>query len=293
LSESSYFILNTWWLDFNVWYTGSYTQTWLTSWTNYLLKIKSYTTITHNNLESTIKSEQVIFTWRTLNIWDICATDYLPVCALQQVQCIQTPCNPVEKTFTNECEARKVWATISHNWVCWWTAWCDKVDIVIWTWIQTEQTWSACNVWTINSWTWDTSYGSKFKWGNNNKLVSGFNSSIWNWIAWDKWPCESWYHIPTKDEWNIAFSNIWISNITLIEKFNKIQRVLLLPLAWKFDKKFETSTWYYWTSSLVNFNNYKLLMSLSNNWVFTNTINSGSWGFSIRCIKDNYYNVED
>ncbi|MBT3407329.1 hypothetical protein HOK68_00740 [Candidatus Woesearchaeota archaeon] len=39
---------------------------------------------------------------------DSCITLYEPVCGKIQVQCITTPCNPVEQTFSNMCEANKV-----------------------------------------------------------------------------------------------------------------------------------------------------------------------------------------
>ncbi len=33
----------------------------------------------------------------------VCTTEYKPVCALIQVECIKAPCNPVEQTFSNRC----------------------------------------------------------------------------------------------------------------------------------------------------------------------------------------------
>jgi len=35
----------------------------------------------------------------------ICTTDYTPVCAKVQVQCFTTPCNPIQTTFSNACQA--------------------------------------------------------------------------------------------------------------------------------------------------------------------------------------------
>lgn len=36
---------------------------------------------------------------------DMCTEQYQPVCAAYQVQCITTPCNPVPKTYSNNCFA--------------------------------------------------------------------------------------------------------------------------------------------------------------------------------------------
>jgi hypothetical protein len=35
----------------------------------------------------------------------ICTMEYAPVCGKINVQCITTPCNPVEETFPNRCGA--------------------------------------------------------------------------------------------------------------------------------------------------------------------------------------------
>ncbi len=40
----------------------------------------------------------------------ICSLEYAPVCAKVEVQCVTTPCDPVEQTFSNKCEAKKVGA---------------------------------------------------------------------------------------------------------------------------------------------------------------------------------------
>lgn len=35
----------------------------------------------------------------------ICTMEYAPVCAQVEIQCVTTPCNPVEQTFSNTCSA--------------------------------------------------------------------------------------------------------------------------------------------------------------------------------------------
>jgi hypothetical protein len=36
---------------------------------------------------------------------DVCSQIYDPVCATVQIQCVKAPCNPVQQTFANACEA--------------------------------------------------------------------------------------------------------------------------------------------------------------------------------------------
>ncbi|MCR4333711.1 MAG: hypothetical protein NUV60_01660 [Patescibacteria group bacterium] len=38
---------------------------------------------------------------------DVCTADYTPVCATVQIQCITTPCDPIQETFSNSCNACK------------------------------------------------------------------------------------------------------------------------------------------------------------------------------------------
>lgn len=38
---------------------------------------------------------------------EICTADYTPVCATVNIQCIKAPCNPVQQTFSNSCNACK------------------------------------------------------------------------------------------------------------------------------------------------------------------------------------------
>lgn len=38
---------------------------------------------------------------------DFCTADYMPVCAKVEIQCIKAPCNPIQQTFSNSCNACK------------------------------------------------------------------------------------------------------------------------------------------------------------------------------------------
>jgi len=54
----------------------------------------------------------------------ICTMEYAPVCAEVQVNCINEPCLPVQKTFWNSCTAGK--NKILYNWEC-----DSYVDIIL------------------------------------------------------------------------------------------------------------------------------------------------------------------
>lgn len=51
--------------------------------------------------------------------WIACTMEYAPVCASVAIQCITTPCDPIEQTFGNMCmmNANKL-ATFLHNGEC-------------------------------------------------------------------------------------------------------------------------------------------------------------------------------
>ncbi|MDP2668335.1 MAG: hypothetical protein Q8P07_00660 [bacterium] len=38
---------------------------------------------------------------------EACTADVDPVCATVQIQCIKAPCNPIQETFSNSCNACK------------------------------------------------------------------------------------------------------------------------------------------------------------------------------------------
>jgi hypothetical protein len=49
--------------------------------------------------------------------------EYAPVCASVAIQCVTTPCDPIEQTFGNKCmmEANKL-ASFLYEWECKWQA---------------------------------------------------------------------------------------------------------------------------------------------------------------------------
>ncbi len=47
-----------------------------------------------------------------------CTMEYNPVCGSKQVQCITTPCNPVQQTYSNACAMRADGATFAYEGAC-------------------------------------------------------------------------------------------------------------------------------------------------------------------------------
>lgn len=47
-----------------------------------------------------------------------CTREYMPVCGSVQVKCITTPCDPVDMTFANSCEAENAGATVKYEGEC-------------------------------------------------------------------------------------------------------------------------------------------------------------------------------
>jgi len=72
----------------------------------------------NSNWSNQISWENNDFTWNNEeNI--ACTMEYAPVCAKVEIQCITTPCDPIEQTFWNRCamEANKL-ATFLYEWEC-------------------------------------------------------------------------------------------------------------------------------------------------------------------------------
>lgn len=74
----------------------------------------------------------------------ICTMEYAPVCAKVEIQCITTPCEPIEQTFGNRCmmEANKL-ATFLHEWECQTSQECPQ---------YTPPSPDFCTEWIIEEW---------------------------------------------------------------------------------------------------------------------------------------------
>lgn len=87
----------------------------------------------------------------------------------------------------------------------------------------------ASNYWPLNyyssstfiiAWWWDTSNNKNLRWGET-------------WTIWAmQWPCDNWFHIPTKDEFNTLY-NIWIALWSWDSSSSTdLSSYLKLPLSW-------------------------------------------------------------
>ncbi len=73
----------------------------------------------------------LIWSWGVLSVGATdsgiaCTKEYAPVCGSVQVQCVNTPCNPVRETFGNTCMANAAMATNITPGACSQIVWGDK-----------------------------------------------------------------------------------------------------------------------------------------------------------------------
>lgn len=70
-------------------------------------KIYGYPTEIHIDYDEQIVDEEVHYTLThfnpTIDGRIVCTHEYLPVCASVNIQCVTTPCETVEETFSNKC----------------------------------------------------------------------------------------------------------------------------------------------------------------------------------------------
>jgi hypothetical protein len=313
-----------------LWNRTSYTQTWLTAWNSYTLRIKSCNDnyfVTDYWVPFEFCSPEVNLTASTLWVLP-------PSVTITANPMLVTNWSWTTLTWssTNSDYCERSWVDISRwissgPWIwtwwvvqtsplitnptkfdirCHWTngtfaTWsvtvainnslqlCDKPDIVIWAWTESQQTWSACNVWTKKAWTWFLSYGAKYKSWNNTSIWSGWlNVSTWDYQ--DKWPCEEWYHVPSINEWEMAFFNIlwednynnWFNTIDI----KNIRNTLLLPLSWKWYKNKIVSTWILWSYWTMDDSNESTKSKNFSTTTLSTNIQSTSYWLTVRCIKD-------
>ena len=125
--------------------------------------------------------------------------------------------------------------------------------IVITDWVDTLTIMNK-NIWANEVWTWETSYGSYFKWWNNTAFNSlntwdskeFIKAGTWVWEEKDQGPCPKWYHIPSTNEWNWLV-NLWKlkNNISYFSSgdVKKYMDTFKLPYAW-YRYWFTSNTWF-------------------------------------------------
>lgn len=159
------------------------------------------------------------------------------------------------------------WDTLSEA-NCWkyyqrWNIWGFT-----WNWYDSMSRWqvNAQNYWPWNYFNNSTFRTSYMNWDSSNNTNLRWNTTNTN-VA-RKWPCPSWYHIPTKDERWIIYS-IWTALGGDSSDWTNFGISLKLPFAWYRSLNYVTSSqWAYcicWTSSPYNdgYNSYALKFGTS------------------------------
>lgn len=169
--------------------------------------------------------------------------------------------------------------SISYNW----TSWTTIADKNLWA---TEYYWESST--ESNSY-WDYYYrgsqSSVSDWGTRNEE------------DWEETqtPAISWYHIPTKWEWDsllILWETIWVWTVWWlnIHPWNAVKRFLLLPFAWNYYSGWTYNIWdggTYWSAShsqtFPPSQSYSLLTDYNN---CTTSLADTTYWYPLRLFKD-------
>ncbi|EKE26427.1 MAG: fimbrial protein pilin [uncultured bacterium (gcode 4)] len=213
----------------------------------------------------------VIFSWANIQTWASCnlwaTTRYTnQSLALANVTVSWWP-TPTQKTY--------MWAYYQ-----WWR----NDDVTTWS-----VTWTLAASWTLSNWVWHSNFIINASWPD---WVWGENDDLWwnttNTLIARKWPCPTWYHIPSW--WNlVATTDWWKAYLIAWNNFNNVRTKIMLPNAGKRKIQdgtyvFQNSYWIYWSSSVSASNNYSYDVYVW--WASGNEAYPRGEGFSVRCIKN-------
>ena len=122
-------------------------------------------------------------------------------------------------------------------------------------------TWSVTTSSTqVNASTyWPWNYYNSSTFITTSPRDSSGNANLWWWTTWTneamQWPCDTWFHIPTKDEWQDVI-NAWITMGAWVSNwYANFVSYLRTPLAWglfNWSPSLRDSYWYYWVSQQYN-----------------------------------------
>lgn len=137
---------------------------------------------------------------------------------------------------------------------------------------------------------WPWNYYSNNIYRSRNDWATTSNANLWGWTTWTveamRWPCDSWYHIPSKLDWdNLLTMLTSLSWKTL----DWIQWYLHIAMAWYRSTNgdiwaFPESNWYLWSASSFNDTYASIFIYNSLN---IKTYTEGKWyGLQIRPFKN-------
>ena len=129
---------------------------------------------------------------------------------------------------------------------------------------------------------------------------SSSNLNLWWWeyiSSWDyvrQWPCPSWYHVPTRAEWEFAIKLWCVKKMWTWENcryWDDFWQDLLLPLAGQLKYNATTVTpqdrwnhWYYWASSAYS-SLWRDDLRFYSSYIYT-SIDYPGYVFPVRCFKN-------
>ena len=164
------------------------------------------------------------------------------------------------------------------------------------------------NYWFPNSWTVTTSstkVNAGSYWPNNYYNNSTFrtwsywdtsyNANLWgdttNTNAARKWPCDTWYHIPSQSE-ALALINLWITLWAWTSSWgDNMKNILFMPYWWTRSTSWSAADqwryWEYWTSTKYSNNDWYGLEFYSIYWGVIHIWNAAkTYWMNIRPFKN-------
>lgn len=179
------------------------------------------------------------------------------------------------------------WAGLSQD-NCWYYYQCGNNYWFRWSWTISPTSTSSVNAGTY--WPWN--YYSSSTFIKTSPRDSSYNTNLRWWVTWTneamRWPCSSWYHIPSKTEW-VNVYNIWKSLWWWSSDWTNFWLYLKLPFAWNRNVNTninsQWSQWYYWAS---NFYSWEVWYSLffGGSYIYPQNTSNASNAYSIRPFKN-------
>ncbi len=191
-----------------------------------------------------------------------------------------------DQTFASEATARDSWV---NQWAWWLYQW----------WNNAENSYNTATSTLIVSTTdEDSIYNSSpfVLWSSSYRYdwIETQNDNLW-WNITDtsvsrKWPCETWYHVPSKSEWQNLFNLKWDANDAnlCLEMMDDLKMPMAWVRSWNDGSMTQQGSWgRYWSSSPGVSGVYYIDFWWSYSYMInsSNEINRAQ-GLPVRCFKN-------